>query len=80
MNVIDLKSDLHRLIEQANDLRILEAVKVILSKECEDSRDWADELNDSLIEELEASIKEADKGKTISHAEAMHQIKSRYRK
>jgi len=78
MNAIDLKSDLHRLIERANDLSILEAVKVLLLKESVRSGDWADTLSDPLREELEASIKEADQGKTISHTEAMKQIKSRY--
>ncbi len=78
MNAIELKSDLHKLIEKANDLSVLQAVKVILSKESVRSVDWADTLSDSLKEELEASIEEADQGETISHADAMQQIKNRY--
>ena len=78
MDTIELKSDLHQLIERANDLSILEAIKIILSKESIRKGDWADTLNDSQKEELEASIKEADQGETISHAEAMQQIKDRY--
>ncbi len=77
-NKVDLKSDLHQLIERANDLSILEAVKVILSKESEHGEDWADELSDSLRKQLDASIKEADQGKTIPHSDAIQQIKSRY--
>ncbi len=69
MNALDLKSDLHQLIEKANDLSILQAVKVILSKESVRSRDWADTISDSLKQGLEASIKEADQGKTISHTD-----------
>ena len=79
MDTIKLKSDLHRLIERANDRSVLEAVKVILSKESDRSGDWADELSASLKEKLEDSIEEADEGKTIPHSEAMRQIKSRYR-
>ncbi len=78
MNAIDLKSDLHQLIEKANDLNILQAVKVILSKESVRNTDWADTISDSLREELEASIEEADQGKTISHADARQQIRNRY--
>ena len=78
MNPIELKSDLHQLIERANDLSILQAVKVILSKESERKADWADTLSESLKEELEASIKEADLGESISHADAMQKIKNRY--
>ncbi len=78
MNAIELKSDLHQLIERANDLSILQTVKVILSKESAHKTDWADTLSDSLKDELEASIEEADQGKTISHTDAMQQIKNRY--
>ena len=79
MNAGELKSDLHQLIERANDLSILKAVKIILSKESVRKGDWADTLSDSQKEELEASIEEADQGKTISHAEALQQIKNRYK-
>ncbi|MBI9069894.1 MAG: hypothetical protein JEZ09_21560 [Salinivirgaceae bacterium] len=78
MNAMELKSDLHQLIERANDLSILQAVKVILSKESIARVDWADTLSETLKEELEASVEEADQGKTISHADAMQQIKNRY--
>lgn len=78
MDTIELKSDLHSLIERANDLSVLQAIKVILSKESLRSNDWAETLSDSLKEELEASIEEADQGTTVSHAEAMQQIKNRY--
>jgi hypothetical protein len=78
MNALDLKSDLHQLIEKANDLSILQAVKVILLKESVRKTDWADTISGKLKEELEASIDEANKGKTISHIVAMEQIKHRY--
>ena len=78
MNAIELKSDLHQLIERVNDHSVLEALKVILSKGSVRKGDWADSLNHSQKEELEASIEEADQGKTIPHAEAMEQIRNRY--
>jgi len=78
MNAVELKSDLHRLIDKINDVRILNAIKVILARETAKGYDWADTLSETLKTELEESIKEADHGKTISHEEAMKQIKSRY--
>jgi len=78
MNAVELKSDLHKLIEKATDISILQAVKVILTKESMRNSDWADTLSESLKNELEASIKEADQGKKISHKEAMQRIKKRY--
>ena len=78
MNVFDLKSDLHHLIDEINDKSILNAVRTILSKQAEKSTDWADSLDDNMRAELEASISEADNGEVISHEEAIKQIKSRY--
>ncbi|QQS51177.1 MAG: hypothetical protein IPM71_00180 [Bacteroidota bacterium] len=78
MNTIELKSDLHRLIDRVNDVSILNAIKVILSRETVKKSDWADTLSEDIKAELEESILEADQGKTISHEDAMNQIKSRY--
>ncbi len=78
MNVVELKSDLHHLIDRINDKSILSAARTILSKQTEKT-DWADLLSDNFRTELEASISEADKGNVISHEEAMQQIKSRYK-
>ena len=79
MNVLELRSDLHHLIDNVTDEGILKAIKVILSKQSRPSKDWSEMLSDSLRSELEASISEADQGKVVSHAEAMQQIKTRYK-
>lgn len=78
MNTSEIKADLHILIENINDATILNAVRTILSKQSKRKTDWADELSDELRAELEKSLVEADKGKFISHEDAMNQIKTRY--
>jgi predicted transcriptional regulator len=78
INTIELRSDIHHLIDKVNDVDILQAVKIILAKETKSRPDWADTLSNTLKVELEESILEADQGKTISHDEAMKQIKNRY--
>ena len=78
MNAIELKSDLHSLIDKVNDISILNAIKVILAKESTMEADWASTLSDSLKSELEESILEADQGKINTHDDAMKQIRSRY--
>lgn len=78
INTVDLKSDLHQLIDKVNDVDILKAVKVILAKEYKTKTDWADSISNTLKTELKESILEADRGQTISHDEAMKQIRNRY--
>lgn len=78
MNTSEIKADLHLLIENINDETILNAVRTILSKQSKRKTDWADELSDELRIELEKSLVEADKGRIMSHEDAMNQIKTRY--
>lgn len=78
MNVIELKADLHHLIDHVTDVGILNEIKIILLKS-QTSKDWGDMLSDHLRSELGDSISEADHGKVLSHEEAMQQIKSRYK-
>lgn len=78
MTIQELKADLHNLIDKINEESILNAIRIILSKQNEASRDWAEDLSENLRSELEESISEADEGKVISHKEAMNRIKSRY--
>ena len=77
MNQADLKTDLHQLIENAEDKDILEAIKTILTKGASTNNNWFDELSYDLKAALDESVDEAIQGKTISHQEAMQQIKSR---
>lgn len=79
MDTVEIKTDLHRLIDKINDVSILNAIKVILSKESKAESDWAYSLSNDLKTELEESLLEADQGKTITHEDAMKQIKSRYK-
>lgn len=78
MKAIELKTDLHHLVDRVNDVDILKAVKIILSKEVKNKHDWADDLSNDLRAELDESILEAEQGKTISHEEALKQIAKRY--
>ena len=77
MNQADLKADLHQLIENVDDKNILEAIKTILTKGASTNNNWFEELSYDLKVALDESINEANQGKTISHQEAMQQIKSR---
>ncbi len=78
MNATELKSDLHKLIDKISDLNLSQAIKVILLRESENDEDRALRSSNDLIKELEASIEEANQNKTISHNEALRQIKKRY--
>jgi hypothetical protein len=61
----------HFIQELANvDESLLDKLEGLL-KLYKKQADWADELSDAEIAEIEASISEADKGNLIAHEEVM---------
>ena len=77
MNTIDLKSDLHNLIDKINDTHVLNALKTILSKQVEDA-DWWDELPDSVRESILEGLGQSEAGNTIEHEIVMREVKEKY--
>lgn len=74
MNAIELKSDLHSLIDRVNDLTILNAVKEILSTRVNE-RDFWDELPLNVQESVKRGMEQAHSGETKAHSEIMKNYK-----
>jgi len=70
MNSIDLKSDLHSLIDKVNDTAILNAIKAILSAQLKGNDIW-DELPLNIQESVKRGMEQAQSGKTKDHSEVM---------
>jgi len=77
MNTVEIKTDLHQLIDKINDVSILNAVKVLLSKG-EAETDWWDEISAEERHAIEQGLAEADRGEVIPHEEVMKQVKAKY--
>ena len=79
MQVPELKSELHQLIDKIDNPDLLKALKEILSQQHE-NYDWADKLDSAIVEEIKESIQQAKKGAVIDHSSVMKQFKERYSK
>jgi predicted transcriptional regulator len=71
MNVIELRSDLHNMIDKITDSNILNAVKTLLSGRTVTQIDWWDIITDEERAEIEQGLAEADRREIISHEEVM---------
>jgi len=80
LSTIEMKSDLHKLIDNVNDVRILYAIKILLNQPATNtsSVDFWDELPEPVKHDLEIAIKQADKGELLHHKDVMHKIKTKY--
>ena len=70
MNVIELKSDLHSLIDRVDDMTILNAIKEILSVQVKENDFW-EELPLNIQESVKRGMEQARSGKTKAHTEVM---------
>ena len=70
MDNVELKSDLHSLIDKVEDTTILNAIKAILSKEVKEGDFW-EELPLRVQESVKRGMEQAKKGESAPHSEVM---------
>jgi len=75
MDVIELRSDLHNIIDKITDSNILNAVKTLLSERIATKTDWWDIISDEERAEIKEGLAEADRGEVITHEEVMAKYK-----
>lgn len=70
MNEIELKSDLHNLIDRVDDMTVLNAIREILSAQVNGNDFW-EELPLNVQESVKRGMEQARSGKTKAHSEVM---------
>lgn len=76
MDVIELRADLHNMIDKITDSNVLNAVKTLLkAKTTRQQVDWWDTISEEERAEIEQGIAEADRGELIPHEEVMAKYK-----
>ncbi len=76
MKTIELKTEIHELIEKVNDIQLLNAIKILLTRE-KDS-DWWENLSDREKQALEKGLQESETGNLIPHNVVMEEIIQKY--
>jgi len=74
MDAIEIKSDLHSLIDKVNDISLLNALKTILIKQTSETDFW-DDLPLSVQESAKRGMMQVEKGETRTHEEVMQKHK-----
>ncbi len=75
MDVIELRTDLHNMIDKISDSNILNAVKTLLSGKVDTQADWWDTISAEERAEIEQGLAEADRGDVTAHEEVMAKYK-----
>jgi predicted transcriptional regulator len=69
MSTLQLKSELHILIDHLQDNDILNAVKILLGKNINTDTDFWDELSESDKAEIKEGIEDIEAGRTYTYQE-----------
>ncbi len=75
MDVIELRTDLHNMIDKISDSNILNAVKTLLSGKADTQADWWDTITAEERAEIEQGLAEADRGDVTPHEDVMAKYK-----
>ena len=74
----ELKTEIHDLVEKVNDVQLLQAIKILLSKETVSN--WWEELGEEEKHAIEKGLQESEAGELITHNVVMEEIKQKYGK
>jgi hypothetical protein len=66
MNVAEIKSDLHRMVVETDDMNLLEKVRKIFAILKTDTVDWADMLTPEQMRMIEKGLDDIEKGNFVS--------------
>jgi predicted transcriptional regulator len=75
MDVIELRTDLHNIIDKISDRNVLLAVKTLLSGKTTNQEDWWETISTEEKAEIEQGLAEAENGDLIPHEEVMKKYK-----
>ena len=75
MDVKELRTDLHNMIDKITDSNVLNEVKTLLAGKTIPQSDWWESLSENEREEIEQGLAEIERGEVISHEEVMAKYK-----
>ena len=74
--MVELKTEIHDLVEKVDDVQLLQAIKILLSKGA--GSGWWEELSDEEKQAIEKGLEESEAGEVIPHNVVMEEIKQKY--
>ncbi len=79
MTTIQLKDELHQIIDSIDDVGILKAIRVLLQKQTKNTEsDFWDDLPENVKESILRGLQQIENGETISHENVLQEIREKY--
>lgn len=79
MTTIEIKSDLHKLIDKTEDINVLKSILLILKKiVTKENVDFWDLISEEEKAEIEKGLLEIKKGELISNEDVLREVREKY--
>lgn len=79
MDIGELRTDLHNMIDKISDSNVLNAVKTLLSGKVASEGDWWDEVSDQDRKAIEEGLEQLDRGEYLTRSEVRKKIQEKYK-
>lgn len=80
MDIVELRKDLHNLIDKISDSNVLSAVITLLSGSTSTKGDWWDEVSEQDRKAIEEGLEQLDRGEHMTRSEVREKIQEKYKR
>ena len=79
MDIFELRTDLHNMIDKISDSNVLNAVKTLLAGKAVPQEDWWDEVSEEDRKAIEEGLEQLDRGEYLTRSEVREKIQEKYK-
>ncbi|PID92453.1 MAG: hypothetical protein CSA96_03000 [Bacteroidetes bacterium] len=79
MDIVELRTDLHNMIDKISDSNVLNAVKTLLAGKAAAQEDWWDEVSEEDRKAIEEGLEQLDRGEYLTRSEVREKIQEKYK-
>ncbi len=78
METIGLKSEIYDLVKNTDDIKVLFAIKMILTKKKSYKNDFWDTLPNDVKNNIAEALKDVENGNIFEHEDVVQEMKAKY--
>ena len=79
MDIVELRTDLHNMIDKISDSNVLNAIKTLLTGKTAIQSDSWDEVSEQDRKAIEEGLEQLDRGEYLTRSEVREKIQEKYK-
>ena len=79
MDIVELRTDMHNMIDKISDSNVLNAIKTLLTGKTAIQSDSWDEVSEQDRKAIEEGLEQLDRGEYLTRSEVREKIQEKYK-